>query len=122
MGGIYVGALIAAFVLSALFKMNWKPWAKEFTVNWNDSMGKVCTDLAYGEKESNKFDLYVLSETSLDNYGLVVCLHVGGFTFGSELNDAEMLKWLCSKGYVAAGINYTLFGEATPMATSIPSP
>ncbi len=27
-----------------------------------------------------------------------------------------MLKWLCSKGYVAAGINYTLFGEAHPDA------
>ena len=33
------------------------------------------------------------------------------------LEDAEMLKWLCSKGYVAAGINYTLFTEENPDAS-----
>ena len=27
-----------------------------------------------------------------------------------------MLQWLCSKGYVAAGINYTLFSEQNPTA------
>ena len=28
-----------------------------------------------------------------------------------------MLEWLCSKGYVAAGINYTLFTEENPDAS-----
>ena len=28
-----------------------------------------------------------------------------------------MLQWLCSKGYVAAGINYTLFNEENPTAS-----
>ena len=38
----------------------------------------------------------------------MVYLHAGGFTSGDKSGDAEMLSWLCSKGYVAAGINYTL--------------
>ena len=42
------------------------------------------------------------------NYGLVVYLHAGGFTSGDKADDESMLAWLTSKGYVAAGINYTL--------------
>lgn len=51
-----------------------------------------------------------------ENYGLVVYLHAGGFTSGDKADDAETLEWLCSKGYVAAGINYTLFSEEHPDA------
>ena len=47
-------------------------------------------------------------DNSKDSYGLVVYLHAGGFTTGDKTDDSEMLAWLCSKGYVAAGINYTL--------------
>lgn len=32
-------------------------------------------------------------------------------------SDADMLKWLASKGYVAAGINYTLRDERHPQAS-----
>ncbi len=35
---------------------------------------------------------------------------------GDKAGDAEMLEWLCSKGYVAAGVNYTLFTEENPDA------
>ena len=77
-------------------------------------MGTVYTDLTYGEKPANKFDLYVPADSSKDSYGLVVYLHPGGFTTGDKSGDAEMLQWLCSKGYVAAGINYTLFTEGKP--------
>lgn len=51
-----------------------------------------------------------------ENYGLVVYLHAGGFTSGDKTDDAGTLEWLCSKGYVAAGINYTLFSEEHPDA------
>lgn len=50
-------------------------------------------------------------------YGLVVYLHAGGFTTGDEADDTAMLQWLCSKGYVAAGINYTLRNEKNPTAS-----
>ena len=50
----------------------------------------------------------VPADSTSENYGLIVYLHAGGFTSGDKRDDADMLKWLCSKGYVAAGINYTL--------------
>ena len=107
-GFIYVGAFIATFIVSAFIKLTYHPLQKEYQVDWNDSVGTIYTDIPYGEGEANKFDLYVPADDTKETYGLVVYLHAGGFTSGDKSDDAEMLKWLCSKGYVAAGINYTL--------------
>jgi len=74
-------------------------------------LGTQKIDLPYGEDEANKFDLYLPADSSKGNYGLVVYLHAGGFTSGDKIGDKEMLSWLCSKGYVTAGINYTLRTE-----------
>lgn len=115
-GFIYVGAFLAAFAISAVVKLTTDPTGGEFKAEWNDSVGTIYTDLSYGEKPANKFDLYVPADSSKESYGLVVYLHPGGFTTGDKSGDAEMLQWLCSKGYVAAGINYTLFTEENPDA------
>lgn len=114
-GFIYLGAFLAAFAVSAVLKMTIDPTGGKYSAQWDDSVGTIYTDLSYGEGEANKFDLYVPAGGK-DTYGLVVYLHAGGFTSGDKSGDADMLKWLCAKGYVAAGINYTLFGEAHPEA------
>lgn len=102
-------AFIISFFGSAIFKMAYKPkWVKKYSVDWNDSMATIHKDISYGDKESNKFDLYLPKDKSKENYGLIVYLHAGGFTSGDKSDDSAMLEWLCSKGYVAAGINYTL--------------
>lgn len=116
-GVIYIGIFVAAFLISAVFKMTYTPWGKEFTVDWNDSVGKTYTNLSYGENEANKFDLYVPADSSKERYGLIVYLHAGGFTTGDKSDDADMLKWLSSKGYVTAGINYTLRDDSHPEAS-----
>lgn len=110
-GFVYVITFILVFSVSALLKMNIDPFNGKYSVNWDDSVGTILTDLAYGQGEANKFDLYLPTDDSRENYGLVVYLHAGGFTSGDKKDDAKMLQWLCSKGYVAAGINYTLFNE-----------
>ena len=48
--------------------------------------------------------------------GIPVDPDVGGDIpdLGGVSGDAEILKWLCARGYVAAGVNYTLFGEENP--------
>lgn len=107
---------IGIFFLSALAgaasKFLIKPsWAKEYSVKWSDEVGTLKSDLPYGDKEANKFDLYLPKDNSKDSYGLVVYLHAGGFTSGDKTDDKDTLAWLCSKGYVAAGINYTLRTE-----------
>lgn len=113
-GLIYVGAFLVTFAASAVLKMTWHPLGDKYSVRWDDSVGTVYTDLPYGEGDANKFDLYLPADNSMETYGLVVYLHAGGFTSGDKSDDAGMLQWLCSKGYVAAGINYTLISEEHP--------
>lgn len=116
-GLIYTGTFILTFMASAIFKMTYNPHAKAMAYRWDDTVGKIYTDLSYGQGAANKFDLYVPVDSNKDSYGLVVYLHAGGFTSGDKSEDADMLKRLCSMGYVAAGVNYTLFSGENPEAS-----
>lgn len=107
-GFLYVTTFLVVFAVSAMIKMTSDPFHGAYKVDWSESVGTIHGDIPYGEGEANKFDLYVPADSTSENYGLVVYLHAGGFTSGDKRDDADMLKWLCSKGYVAAGINYTL--------------
>ena len=107
--GIGILAFVLAFFAGAVSKFAIKPsWNKEYTVVWSDEIGEMHTDIPYGQGEANRFDLYMPADDTRESYGLVVYLHAGGFTSGDKQDDIAMLQWLCSKGYVAAGINYTL--------------
>ena len=97
----FVGGVVSKFVITP-------SWSKEYRVQWSDEIGILKKDIPYGDGEKNKFDLYLPEDNTKESYGLVVYLHAGGFTSGDKSGDAEMLAWLCSKGYVACGINYTL--------------
>lgn len=111
-------AFVISFVGSIIFKMTYKSSElRKYTVAWDDTIGTVHKDIVYGEKDANKFDIYVPADSSKEKYGLVVYLHAGGFTSGDKADDKEMLQWLCSKGYVAVGINYTLRDDAHPEAS-----
>ena len=109
-GFIYVATFVAVFIGSVVLKISYDPTHGAFKADWNESVGTIHTDLTYGDSELNNFDLY-LPSVKQDTYGLVVYLHAGGFTAGDKSGDVDMLKWLCSKGYVATGINYTLRTE-----------
>lgn len=100
----FLGGVVSKFVITP-------SWAKEYSVQWSDEIGTRKTDIPYGDGEGNKFDLYLPGDNTKESYGLVVYLHAGGFTAGDKSGDTEMLSWLCSKGYVACGINYTLRTE-----------
>lgn len=82
-------------------------WVKKYEVKWSLKLGSKVTDVSYGDGEAHKFDLYLPKDGSKENYGIVY-LHAGGFTAGDKSGDEGILSWLCSKGYVAVGINYTL--------------
>lgn len=108
---------IVSFAGSIAFKATYKsPKMAKYSVKWSDEVGTIKNDLAYGDGEANKFDLYLPADDSKETYGLVVYLHAGGFTTGDKSDDSEMLKWLCSKGYIACGINYTLRTDEHPEA------
>lgn len=106
------------FVTSAAIKLFWKPiWASNYQVEWSSRIGTVEFDIPYGDGSANKFDLYLPANKTDAPYGLVVYLHPGGFTGGDKSGDAEMCQWLCSQGFVAATINYTLFSDENPDAS-----
>ncbi len=108
-GFIYMIVFIVSFGIGAASKLLIKPsWAKKYSVHMTSEIGKVYKDISYGETEARKFDLYIPADADKENCGLAVYLHAGGFTSGDKADDAKMLAWLCSKGYIAAGINYTL--------------
>lgn len=110
--GICILIFIVALLIGIITKFVIKPsWAKKYSVRWSDEIGTLYEDIPYKGGESNKFDLYVPKDSSKKTYGLVVYLHAGGFTSGDKVEDRNLLAWLCSKGYVAAGINYTLRTE-----------
>lgn len=106
-----------SFFIGIASKLFLKPaWTQKYSIQWNDNVGTLISDISYGTDEANTFDLYLPKDSTKKNYGLVVYLHAGGFTSGDKTDDAKTLAWLCSKGYVAAGINYTLFTEKHPEA------
>ena len=110
--GLGICVFIGAFAAGVASKFVLKPsWSKAYAVSKSNLAGTVEIDKAYGEGEANKFDLYLPEEAGKENYGLVVYLHAGGFTSGDKSDDQQMLSWLCNKGYVACGINYTLRTE-----------
>lgn len=114
--GMFIFICIVVFLISIIIgivsKLAIQPsWAKKYSVKWSDDLGTLYKDISYDDGEANKFDLYLPKDNSKESYGLVVYLHAGGFTQGDKSEDVEMLSWLCSKGYVAAGINYTLKNE-----------
>lgn len=115
---IYIGAFLVSFIGSAILKVTWQPaWSKEFKTDWNDSVGTLHSDYSYGEGKEETYDLYLPADHDQKAYGLVVYLHAGGFTAGDKTDDKQTLEWLCSKGYVAAGINYTLRTEENPQSS-----
>ena len=73
-GFLYTGVFIAAFAASAVFKIKGNSLGKKYTPAWNDSVGKVYTDLVYGEGEANKFDPYVPAETGRETYARTASL------------------------------------------------
>lgn len=113
---MYLLAFLVSFAASAVFKLKYDPAHGKFQKAWNENPGTILTDLEYGDGEANRFDLYLPADSTKKNYGLVVYLHPGGFTSGDKSDDADMCRWLASKGYVSASINYTLFSEEHPEA------
>lgn len=110
--GTGIMVFIAAFIGGAVSKFAFTPsWSENYSIKWSDELGVLHTDLPYGKGEAHKFDLYLPKDDTRESYGLVVYLHAGGFTSGDKKDDKDMLSWLCSKGYVACGINYTLRTE-----------
>lgn len=81
-------------------------------IDWNDTVGYVISDLPYGERDMETYDLYVPANLPTNQpCSLVLLIHGGGFTAGDKADDASWCKYLASKGLLCASINYTFLSE-----------
>lgn len=71
---------------------------------------EVTTDLAYGELEAQRLDMYwPVGDTEVDRLAIVL-IHGGAFSGGDKQLDLyiEMAREFAKRGYVAFSINYRL--------------
>ena len=81
-------------------------------VKWDDSVGYVLSNLSYGDRAMNTYDLYVPAGLSQGQpCSLVLFIHGGGFTAGGKADDSAWCKYFASKGLLCASINYTFLSE-----------
>lgn len=114
---IAVCIVVFAAFLGIGYKVSTAKMEKErygyLNVKWDKSVGTVLSDLTYDEGPKNNYDLYLPADNSKEAYSLVYYVHGGGFTSGDKETGKFLGKYLSSKGYVVASVNYTLSdGEA----------
>lgn len=110
---VFLVVLVISFLVSSqkIIQRSYAP----LQVEWNDTVGTVYHDIAYGNGQYQNYDLYVPAEPDRSrNYSLILFIHGGGFTGGDKAEGEVWGKYFASKGYVCASINYTIHTEQTP--------
>lgn len=100
LGGVLLLCIAGAITLYAL-----KP-------KWHDAYGQRFTDVRYGSREHNTFDLYLPSDAAQsDSLALILYVH-GGSWLGGDKKDhlRDCYRWV-QKGYATATMNYSLLNE-----------
>jgi len=118
--GIIISLLVLAFVVFMLWKnkMETNAGLKE---DWSEANGTVITDLHYGNKEANTFDLYIPNEASKDQpQALILFIHGGSWMSGSKEEMEYACRRYAKEGYFTATMNYSLIRKDSN-ETSIPS-
>ena len=82
------------------------------TVDWNESVGTIYSNIAFGEWSDTSYDLYIpksLNESK--ECSLILFIHGGSYTGGDKVDEDAWCKFFASKGYITATVNYSLMGE-----------
>lgn len=102
---------VLVFVVSALVRINMLGSApiKLLQVEWNDTVGKIYSNLDYTNKYDHKYDLYIPAELNKnENQQLILYIHGGSFNSGSKEDGDTWCKYYTSKGYITATLDYSL--------------
>lgn len=109
----FVLLVVLAFNLSAIitfflrFNMLMQKPYNRISVKWSDEMGKIYNDLPAGDGNV-LYDLYVPEgmDSSVKQH-LVMYIHSGNFSSGDKDDAVFIGRYLASKGYITAAVNYT---------------
>lgn len=79
---------------------------------WHDEYGKRFTDVAYGSRQNNTYDLYLPNNaTENDSLALILYVHGGSWLGGDKYeHHGDCYTWV-QKGYATATMNYSLLNE-----------
>ena len=82
------------------------------SVDWNENVGTIYTDIVFGEWSDTSYDLYI-PETLKEKKecALILFIHGGSFTEGDKADEDAWCKFFASEGYITATVNYSLMGE-----------
>ena len=83
-----------------------------FKPKWHDEYGQRFTDISYGSRQHNTYDLYLPNDAALnDSLALILYVH-GGSWLGGDKRDhhGDCYTWV-QKGYATATMNYSLLSE-----------
>ena len=82
---------------------------------WSRQDGTVYKDLTYGNKDYQKYDLYIPQSASVDEkQSVILFVHGGGWSGGSKKEMAFACKRYAKAGYMTATIEYGLLGDKNP--------
>lgn len=100
-----IGA-IGAFVF---FKFCGVLNSAEMKEDWDGKYATVYSDIPYGEKERNRFDLYIPAVASKDKTAAVMLfIHGGSWMGGDKSEIAYACRRYAKAGYFTAAMNYSL--------------
>ena len=103
--GCLIGAVLLLCIAVAIALFLLKP-------KWHDDYGQRFTDVAYGNRQHNTYDLYLPNDAALnDSLALILYVH-GGSWLGGDKRDhhGDCYTWV-QKGYATATMNYSLLNE-----------
>ena len=102
---------LVVFIISALISISITGSApnKLLRVDWNDSVGKIYSDLPYENTQGHRYDLYVPEglDKSKPQY-LILYIHGGSFNSGAKEDGAVWCKYYATHGYITAALDYSL--------------
>lgn len=110
--GFLLGAVLLLGIAGAIVLYVSRP-------KWKDEYGQRFTDVVYGSREHNTYDLYLPNGAAQkDSLALILYVH-GGSWIGGDKNEhhGDCYTWV-QKGYVTATMNYSLLNEG---GVSIPT-
>ena len=103
--GCLLGAVLLLGIAGAITLYVLKP-------KWHDEYGQRFTDIAYGSREHNTYDLYLPNDFhEKDSLALILFIHGGAWLGGDKVwRHGDCYKWV-QKGYATATMNYSLLNE-----------
>lgn len=103
--GCLLGTVLLFVIAGAVTLYAFKP-------KWHADFGQRFTDIAYGEREHNTYDLYLPNGAALkDSLALILYIHGGSWLGGDKKEHHRDCYTGVQRGYATATMNYSLLKE-----------